>query len=167
LPQELLFDVKTVADAQVLYDQAEIMKVNPQRFEMPQLSAIVYFDTVQQLIVGYKDVSQDEFWVRGHMPNYPLLPGGLMCEAAAQLTGFYSMKANLVHGEMIVFSGMNNVRFRGRVNIGERLWLVGKVLKINRRKVIFAVQGMVSERMVFEAEIVGMPFTPGTDSIGE
>ena len=30
----------------------------------------------------------DEFWVRGHMPDYPLMPGVLMCEAAAQLCSF-------------------------------------------------------------------------------
>ena len=41
----------------------------------------------QHLVVGYKDVRADEFWVRGHMPGNPLLPGVLMCEAAAQLCG--------------------------------------------------------------------------------
>ena len=73
----------------MLADREAIRQVNPQRFEMEQLTAIVYVDPVNHVIVGYKDVRHDEFWVRGHMPDYPLLPGVLMCEAAAQLCSYY------------------------------------------------------------------------------
>src|SRR4051812_8211515 len=92
MPPDLLFDVRTLDDGRVLYDRRQIEDVNPQRHEMVQLDAIVHMDPEQHIIVGYKDVRPDEFWVRGHMPNFPLLPGVLLCEAAAQLTGFYSMK---------------------------------------------------------------------------
>jgi 3-hydroxyacyl-[acyl-carrier-protein] dehydratase len=146
MPPEPLFDLGTVTDGRVLYDQAQIMEVNPQRHEMVQLNAIVHLDPISHLIVGYKDVRQDEFWVRGHMPNFPLLPGVLMCEAAAQLTGFYSMKSDLVDGTMIVFSGMDNVRFRGQVRPGERVWFVGKATKISRRKSTFAVQAFIQRQ---------------------
>jgi 3-hydroxyacyl-[acyl-carrier-protein] dehydratase len=61
---------------------------------------------------------------------------------------------------VIVFSGMDNVRFRGQVKPGDRVWFVGKATRINRRKNEFAVQGFVGGKMVFEAEVFGMPFTP-------
>jgi 3-hydroxyacyl-[acyl-carrier-protein] dehydratase len=160
MPPELLFDISTVDHGRVLYDQQHILEINPQRHEMVQLDAIVHMDPAQHLIVGYKDVRPDEFWVRGHMPDFPLLPGVLLCEAAAQLTGFYSMKNKMVDGEVIVFSGMDNVRFRGQVKPGDRVWFVGKATKINRRKNAFAVQAFVGAKMVFEAEVFGMPFTP-------
>lgn len=160
MPPEVMFDVRSVEDGRVLFGQEQILAVNPQRHEMVQLDAIVHMDTEQHVIVGYKDVRSDEFWVRGHMPNFPLLPGVLLCEAAAQITGFYSMKCGMVDGEVIVFSGMDEVRFRGQVRPGDRVWFVGKATKINRRKNVFSVQGFVGAKMVFEAVVFGMPFTP-------
>jgi 3-hydroxyacyl-[acyl-carrier-protein] dehydratase len=167
MPPEVMFDVSTVDDGRVLFDQEQILQVNPQRHEMVQLTAIAHMDTTQNLIVGYKDVKGDEFWVRGHMPGFPLLPGVLMCEAAAQLTGFYAKKNDLVPGAFIVFSGLQNVRFRGQVKIGDRLWFVGKAEKINRRQITFNVQGFVGGKMVFEGDIIGMPFTPSRDASAE
>ena len=51
----------------------EIRKVNPQRFEMEQLTAIVYENAERGACVGYKDVTRDEFWVRGHFPEAALI----------------------------------------------------------------------------------------------
>src|SRR4051812_26063499 len=69
----------------------QIREVLPHRFEMEMLTAIVLLDPVRKVVVGYKDLRPDEFWVRGHMPGYPLMPGVLMCEAAAQLCCFYNV----------------------------------------------------------------------------
>ena len=60
------------------------------------LDGIVLIDPGRHLIVGYKDVRPDEFWVRGHMPGFPLLPGVLMCEAAAQLSCYYAVSQKVV-----------------------------------------------------------------------
>jgi 3-hydroxyacyl-[acyl-carrier-protein] dehydratase len=160
MPPEIMFDIKSVDDGRVLYDQKKIMEVNPQRHEMLQLSAVVHIDPTQHLIVGYKDITDQEFWVRGHMPDFPLMPGVIMCEAAAQLAGFYCKMGGLVFGKFIVFAGMSDVRFRGQVKPGDRFWLVGKAIKVNRRQITTRVQGFVHDKMVFEAEIIGMPFTP-------
>ncbi|MFT3878549.1 MAG: 3-hydroxyacyl-ACP dehydratase FabZ family protein [Gemmatales bacterium] len=165
MPSEVIFDVSTVDDGRILYDVDQINEVNPQRFEMQQLTAIVHIDTTQNLVVGYKDVTENEFWVRGHMPGFPLMPGVIMCESAAQLIGLYSKLHLVMEGSFIVFSGMDEVRFRGQVKIGDRFWMVGKAIKVNRRQNIFAVQGFVKQKLVFEGTLIGMPFTPpGQDS---
>ena len=67
-----------------------VRAVNPHRFEMEMLSAVVLLDPARKLVVGYKDLTAQDFWVRGHMPGYPLFPGVLMCEAAAQLCCYYT-----------------------------------------------------------------------------
>src|SRR5829696_1342171 len=139
MPPELILDPAKIDTGRVLADRAALRQANPQRFEMEQVDAVVLLDLANHLIAGYKDVRDDEFWVRGHMPGFPLLPGVLMCEAAAQLTGFYAKKNDLVPGAFIVFAGLNDVRFRGQVKIGDRLWLVGKAEKINRRQITFHV----------------------------
>src|SRR5580704_13693940 len=67
----------------------EIRTVNPHRFEFEMLTGIVHIDPTKHLIIGFKNLSTNDFWVRGHMPGVPLFPGVLMCEAAAQLCGYY------------------------------------------------------------------------------
>jgi 3-hydroxyacyl-[acyl-carrier-protein] dehydratase len=159
MPPQNLLDTSRLDFNRILGDREAIHRVNPQRFEMEQLDAIVFVDPAEHIIVGYKDVRPDEFWVRGHMPGYPLLPGVLMCEAAAQLCSYYTMTQGFGQGDFIGFGGMENVRFRAPVRIGDRLVLVAKVTKLNRRQTIFAVQGFVGTTMVFHADIIGVPLT--------
>lgn len=159
MPPELLVDLNQIDFNHMVADSEAIRRVNQQRFEMQQLTAIVYLDPVQQIIVGYKDVGTDEFWVRGHLPSYPLLPGVLMCEAAAQLCSYYIVTQKLMGGDFIAFGGMDNVRFRAPVRPGDRLVLIGKAVRINRRQTICNVQGLVGSTMAFHADIVGVPLT--------
>ena len=93
------------------------------------------------------------------MPGYPLLPGVLMCEAAAQLCSYYTKLQGLGDGDFIGFGGMENVRFRAPVRPGDRLVLIAKVIKFNRRQTIFNVQGFVGTTMVFHADIIGVPIS--------
>jgi 3-hydroxyacyl-[acyl-carrier-protein] dehydratase len=157
MPPVLHLDPAGLDLTKVVADLDAIHAVNPQRFEMDQLSAIVHVDPDQHIIAGYKDVAADEFWVRGHMPGYPLLPGVLMCEAAAQLCSYYICTNGLMQGDFIGFGGLENVRFRAPVRIGDRLVLIGKIVKLNRRQTIFNVQGFVGSTMVFHADVLGVP----------
>ena len=157
MPPPVNFDPGHLDLGRVLADRDAIRQVNPQRFDMEQLTAIVHLDREEGVAAGYHDVRDDEFWVPGHMPGYPLLPGVLMCEAAAQLCSYFIMTQGLLHGDFVGFGGMENVRFRGTVRPGDRLVLVSKLLKYNRRQALFSVQGFVGTTMVFHADIIGVP----------
>jgi 3-hydroxyacyl-[acyl-carrier-protein] dehydratase len=159
MPPAPLVDPAAIDTSRVLVDREGIREFNPQRFEMEQLTAIVRFDPDNKLIIGYKDVTADEFWVRGHMPGYPLMPGVLICEAAAQLSSFYCGKVRLYEGGFIGFGGMEDVRFRGQVRPGDRLVLVGKGSRLHRRQTIFDCQGFVGTNMVFHGRIIGVFLT--------
>ena len=69
MPREFHLDPASIDLNKVIVDLDGIRKVNPQRFEMEQLTAIVFVDPTQHLIAGYKDVRADEFWVPGHLPK--------------------------------------------------------------------------------------------------
>jgi 3-hydroxyacyl-[acyl-carrier-protein] dehydratase len=146
------FDLDTV-----LYDIDAIREVNPQRFEMEQLTAIVHIDEEVPGVVGYKDLTDDEFWVRGHMPDFALMPGVVQCEAAAQLGGFYARKFNVVGGDYLGFGGMNSVRFKKPVRPGSRLVLMAKLGRTRPGKLAqFEFQGFVEEELVFSGEMLGV-----------
>jgi 3-hydroxyacyl-[acyl-carrier-protein] dehydratase len=157
MPPEAHFDVTRMDLSRVLVDREAIRAFNLQRFELEQLDAIVLFDADRQLIVGYKDIRPDEFWVRGHFPNMPLFPGVLICEAAAQLCSYYAIAQRVMApGTTLGFGGMEEVRFRGPVRPGDRLVLVAKCRRLDRRQSRFNVQAFVGGQMVFHADIIGI-----------
>lgn len=156
MPPVALVDPTTIDTSRVLIDREGIRRGNPQRFEMEQLTAILSYDPEKHLIIGYKDIEPDEFWVRGHMPDYPLMPGVLICEAAAQLSSYYCYAINLMKGRFLGFGGMEDVRFRGQVKPGDRLVLVSQAKKLSRRQTVFETQGFVEGNMVYHGRIIGV-----------
>jgi 3-hydroxyacyl-[acyl-carrier-protein] dehydratase len=156
--KDLILDFSEYDLNQVVADLDAIRRYNPQRYEMEQLTAIVFEDPERQICVGYKDHSHDEFWARGHMPGLPVLPGVLMCEAAAQMCSYYSQKHDLLGAKMLGFGGMDEIRFRDPVFPGERLVIVSQVLKLRRGAMIVCrFQGFVRETLVCEGNIKGIP----------
>jgi|SRR5262245_1388721 len=136
----------------------QIRAVNPQRFEFEMLTGIVHIDPAAKIIVGFKDIRADEFWVRGHMPKYPLFPGVLMCEAAAQMCGFYYFNQKVGDaGVLMGLGGIDEARFHRPVRPGERLVLVGVGIKVHRRLMRFRVTGYVGNEKAFEAIMTGVP----------
>ncbi|HYH68609.1 MAG TPA: 3-hydroxyacyl-ACP dehydratase FabZ family protein [Urbifossiella sp.] len=136
----------------------DIRAVNPHRFEFEMLTAVVLVDPARQLIVGYKDLGPDEFWARGHMPGFPLMPGVLMAEAAAQLACYYSVTQRVnAPGALMGLGGIEDAKFHRPVRPGDRLVLVGTGLKVHRRLTRFRTVGYVRNEKVFEATVVGVP----------
>ena len=151
MPPTTLVDPSTIDTSRVLVDREGIHRYNPQRFEMEQLTAIVLIDKEQKLIIGYKDVSADEFWVRGHMPDYPLMPGVLMCEAAAQLSSYYCKATGLLEDRVrrLRRDGGRAVPRPGPARRPARARWQGR--RVHRRHSIFEVQGFVGTTWSFTA----------------
>lgn len=140
----------------------EIRQLNPQRFEMEQLTSILYEDRDNVCCAALKEVSDDEFWVRGHMPGMPLMPGVVMLEAVAQLSSYFTQKHDLLGAEMVGFGGLDDVRFRGVVAPGDRLILMVKMVKTRRgRMIVAAFQGIVGDTIVLEGTLRGIPIPVG------
>ena len=142
----------------VIADIHEIRRWNMQRFEMEQLTAIVYEDHSRGLCVGYKDITRDEFWVRGHFPAIALMPGVMMCESAAQLSSYYTQRYNLLDAKVIGFGGMEDVRFREPVVPGDRLVIAVERVRVRPKAMIVCrFQGIVRENVVVDGIIKGVP----------
>ena len=156
--KDLLIDLSLLDFDNLIADIEEIRRYNPQRFEMEQLSAVIYEDLDQFTCAGYKDIERDEFWVRGHMPNMPLMPGVIVLEAAAQLCSFFSQKHNLLGASMIGFGGLEDVRFRAPIIPGDRLVLICKMTKVRPgRMIICRFQAVVGDSLAVDGILKGIP----------
>ena len=153
-----LVDMSQFDFGRPMFTVDEIRRINPQRHEMEQLTAVVHVDESCHTIVGYKQVTDREFWIKGHMPDYPLMPGVVQCECAAQLGGFYARKYNLIGGDYLGFAGMDSIRFRHPIYPGCRLDLVAHVTRFRlNRMAVFQFQGFVDNQLMFEGRMLGVP----------
>ena len=156
--KDFLIDLSQIDFSRPVATAQDIRQVNPQRHEMEQLTAIVYVDPQKYECVGYKDVTEQEFWVRGHMPGMPLMPGVIMLEAVAQLCSYVSQKYDLLGAEMVGFGGLEDVRFRDPILPGDRLIVMCALDKVRRgRMIVCRFQGVVGESIVVEGILKGIP----------
>lgn len=101
---------------------------------IPQREPFLMIDEVEEYIPGesciaYKNVSEDEYYFKGHFPGNPIMPGVLMVEALAQTgaVAILSMEEN--KGRNALFGGINNLKFKKQVVPGDRLKLEVKIIK--------------------------------------
>jgi 3-hydroxyacyl-[acyl-carrier-protein] dehydratase len=157
MPPQYLFDISGIDLNRVEYDQEVIRAANPQRGTMEHLNGVVYADPSKGQIIGFKDVREDEFWVEGHIPGRPLLPGVIMIESGAQLASFYTRTFVGWKG-FIGFAGVDNCKFRQQVPPGSRLYILGLKIWERHHRICCKIQGLVNGSLAFEAEIVGQEF---------
>ena len=67
---------------------------------------------------GRITITGDEFFVQGHFPGNPIVPGVILCEILAQ-SACVLMKTIMTDGKLPVYTGLNNVKFRSPVRPGD------------------------------------------------
>ena len=155
---KFLVDLSQIDFDRPIASLEEIRKFNPQRFEMEQLTAVVYANEEDFSCVGYRDTSDKDFWVRGHMPGMPLMPGVVMLESIAQLCSYVTQRYDLLGADMVGFGGLEDVRFRDPVLPGDRLIVMCRLEKVRRgRMIVCQFQGVARERIVVEGTLKGIP----------
>jgi len=70
---------------------------------------------------GYLDVRADAFWVPGHFPDFPVMPGVLIVEALAQVGAIALLSVPENRGKIALFAGIDKVRFKRQVVPGDTL----------------------------------------------
>ena len=67
IQRQLIVDPSLYDENKPIATIEDIRKYNHQRYEMEQLTAILYDNFDEKRCVGYKDMTDKEFWVRGHL----------------------------------------------------------------------------------------------------
>jgi UDP-3-O-[3-hydroxymyristoyl] N-acetylglucosamine deacetylase/3-hydroxyacyl-[acyl-carrier-protein] dehydratase len=100
-----------------------------------------------------KNVSINEPFFQGHYPGVPLMPGVLIVEAMAQLSGIL-LSSRLEHtGKTAVLLSMDRVKLRRPVRPGDQLVLEAEALHARTRTGHARCRAMVNNEIAAEAEI--------------
>jgi len=114
------------------FDIQRILDVIPHRFPFLLVDRILELE--EDYVLGVKNVTMNEPFFPGHFPDRPVMPGVLIVEALAQVGGFLLLhRVPDPDKKLLVFTGMEDVRFRRIVVPGDRLYLEGKLLRFGGR----------------------------------
>jgi 3-hydroxyacyl-[acyl-carrier-protein] dehydratase len=132
----------------------EIQKILPHRYPFLLLDRILEF-TVNEKVIGLKNVTVNEPFFQGHFPGKPIMPGVLIIEAMAQAGGILAFKSNPQHigKSLFYFLAIDKVKFRKPVVPGDQLIL--EVIALRKGQKVWKLQGKayVQENLVAEAEL--------------
>ncbi len=98
-------------------NREEIMHILPHRDQMLLLDDVEKIDGVA---VGHYRVRGDEFFLQGHFPGNPIVPGVILCEIMAQ-SACILMEGQLGEGKTPVYTGLDRVKFRSMVKPGDTI----------------------------------------------
>ena len=137
-------------------DILEIMAILPHRYPFLLIDKVVEMER-RTRIVAIKNVTMNEPHFQGHFPDYPIMPGVLMVEAIAQTGGALLLTEIPDRDEkLMVFTGIENARFKRPVVPGDQLRIEVTVLNWRSRAVKMQGSITVEGKEVCEATVMCM-----------
>lgn len=140
-------------------DNHTIIDINGLFEYLPHRYPFLLVDRVTELNVGssvkgYKNITANEELFNGHFPDQPILPGVLMLEAMAQLSGvlaFETKNKRPADGTNYLFGGVEKARFRRPVIPGDRLDMHSRILADRSRMMKFECEAFVDDALACAA----------------
>jgi 3-hydroxyacyl-[acyl-carrier-protein] dehydratase len=108
-------------------------------------------------IRGVKNVTINEPFFQGHFPGFPLMPGVMVIEALAQISGllaYLSGEAKASGKSLIFFAGIDNARCKRQVVPGDQLILESTIVRVVRGVGKFRARARVGDELACEAELL-------------
>lgn len=118
-----------------------IQSILPHRYPFLMIDRIIGFED-GKTITGIKNVSVNEPFFSGHFPGRPVMPGVMIVEALAQLGVLFAKMSTggCPPEKLLVFSGVEDMRFRRQVVPGDVLTL--RLTEYRRKLVHWKMQGV-------------------------
>jgi len=93
--------------------------------------------------IGYYTVRGDEWFLQGHFPGNPVVPGVVLCEIIAQTAGV--LLREQLPGKTTLYAGMDEVRFRRMVRPGDTVKIICRITRQKANVYVIAGEAKVSD----------------------
>ena len=136
-----------------MLDINDIKNILPHRYPFLLVDRIIELEPGKR-VVGLKNVTANEEYFNGHFPGYPVMPGVLIIEALAQTGAVGVLSMDEYKGELVLFAGIDKVKFRRQVVPGDQLRLEVEVTKLRGRVGKCQAKAFVGEELAVEGELM-------------
>ena len=134
-----------------ILDINEIRAILPHRYPFLLVDRIVEMEADR--IVGIKNVTANEPHFMGHFPEFPVMPGVLIVEAMAQLSGLLLARKLEHTGKIPMLLSLDKVKLRKPVAPGDQLVIESENIRVKARTGHVKCRAYVGEQMAAEAII--------------
>jgi UDP-3-O-[3-hydroxymyristoyl] N-acetylglucosamine deacetylase / 3-hydroxyacyl-[acyl-carrier-protein] dehydratase len=141
-----------LALAEPVMDVRRILRVMPHRYPMLLVDKVIEMDGDRRA-VGVKNVTMNEPFFEGHYPGIPMMPGVLIVEALAQLSGLLLSRKLEHSGKIPVLLSLDKVKLRRPVVPGDQLMLESENIRVKARTGHVRCRAYVGDQVAAEAEI--------------
>ena len=129
----------------------EIEKLLPHRDPFLFVDEIV--EASEEKIVAKRVFTQNEYFFKGHFPDYPVVPGVILVETMAQSGGAGLRKIGVIGADgLFFFATVDKVKFRRQVRPGDELRSEIENLRISPKMIKQRGKAYVGDELAAEAE---------------
>lgn len=136
-----------------MLDRAQIMAIIPHREPFLFVDRITEVEFGRYAVGEIDDVGAYEYWLRGHFPGFPVMPGAIILEALAEVGAVAALGMPENQGKIAMLTGADGWKWREPAVPGAKIELRASLIAMRRNFGKGRVSASRAGKLVAEGQI--------------